>query len=53
MRAGKNAMSEDEAKAIRELSASGKSHKQIADLAGRSYWAVADVVQRRTYKWVE
>lgn len=53
MRSSKNAISADEARQIRSLSASGKPHKEVAAIVGRSYSAVADVVQRRTYKWVD
>lgn len=53
MRASKNAMGESEVSIIRRLNAQGRPHREVAQWVGRSYWAVADVVRNRTFKWVK
>lgn len=52
MRQSKNALTEDEVRIIRRMNSEGRPHKEAARLLGRTYWAVADVVRERTYKWV-
>lgn len=53
MRASKGAMGESEVRIIRRLHAEGLPHIEVAQWVGRSYWAVADVVRNRTFKWVK
>ena len=53
MRKSKNALTEEEVRMIRKMNAEGRPHKEAAELLGRTYWVVADVVRRRTFQWVE
>jgi len=52
MRAGKNSISEHQARAIRNLKKQGLTAQKIAESVGCKIWPVYDVLQGKTYKWV-
>lgn len=53
MREAKGALGEAQVRAIKEMNAIGMRHADVAEKVGCSYWAVADVVRGRTFKWVD
>lgn len=53
MRATKSVLDENKVRRIRQLTASGVCHRQVAEEVGCSYWAVADIARLRTYAWVK
>lgn len=52
MRAGKNAITESQVMAIRDLKRQGLTAAKIAKSVGCKVWPVYDVLQGKTYKWV-
>jgi group I intron endonuclease len=52
MREGKGALTEDQVRVIRRMKLDGHKHQAVADVVGCSYWAVADIAQSKTYKWL-
>ena len=53
MRAGKNALKEEDVRLIREWNKRGVPHRFTATFLGCTYWAVADVVRGATFNWVK
>ena len=51
-RASKGALTEDRAREVKRLTATGCRHREVAEAVGCSYWAVADIARGRTFAWV-
>lgn len=52
MRAGKNALTEAEVRAIREMDARGVKCPEISKILNRGYYSIHDVLRGRTFTWV-